>query len=160
MSIHSSKAWRQAFCAQRSTLQSLPGPHHCQLSCLKCMSASWFVMALVYTWKRAQLYASGRANEWKVCERTHCGKRSLPVFTPVRRENRNKRRMEVRMKRVRHERHILREFMKGGRRQWLLLFFYPFWNCPSEHLAPFVVVFLHSCRDSQFYTFYKQLHRL
>lgn len=73
---------------------------------------------------------SGRTNEWKVRERTHCGKRFLPVFTPVRRENWNKRRMEVRIKRRRHERHILREFIKGGRRQWLLLFFYPFGNCP------------------------------
>lgn len=149
MSIHSSKPWRQAFCAQLSTLRSPPGPHHCQQSWLKHMSASWFVRACVYMWKPAQLYTSGRTNEWKVCERTHCGKGSLPVFTPVRRENWNKRRMEVGMKRVRHERHILREFMKGGRRQWLL-FFYPFWNCPQSTLALFVVVFLHSCCDSQF----------
>lgn len=150
MFIHSSKPWRQAFCAQLSTLQSPPGPHHCQLSWLKCMSALWFVKAFVYMWKRAQLYTSGRTNEWKVCERTHCGKRSLPVFTPVRKENWNKRRMKVRIKRVRHERHILREFMKGGRRQWLLLFFCPFWNCPQSTLALFVIVFLHSCCDSQF----------
>lgn len=154
MSIHSSKPWRQAFCAQLSMLQSPPGPHHCQLSWLKCMSALWFVTAVVYMWKRAQLYTSGRTNEWKVfCEQTQRGKHSLPVFTPVRRESWNKRRMEVRMKRVRHERHILREFMKGGRRQWLLLlllFFWPFWNCPQSTLALFMVMFLHSCCDSQF----------
>lgn len=150
MSIHSSKPWRQSFCAQLSTLQSPPGPHHCQRSWLKCMSAAWFVKAFVYVWKCARLYISERTNEWKVCERAHCGKCSLPVFTPVRGEKWNKRRMEVRMKRTRHERHILREFMKGGRRQRLLLFFSPFWNCPKSTLALFVVVFLHSCCDSQF----------
>lgn len=90
----------------------------------------------------------------------HCGKSSLSVFTPVRRENRNKRRMEVRMKRVRHERHILREFRNGGRRQWLLLFFYPFWNCPQS-----TWLCLWSCSSTaavihNLYTFYKQLHRL
>lgn len=147
MSIHSSKPWRQAFCAQLSTsawAPSLPAE-------LTEVSALWFVKAVVYMWKHAQLYTSECTNEWKVCERSHCGKCSLPVFTPVRRENWNKRRMEVRMKRVRHERHILREFMKGGRRQWLLLlFFYSFWNCPQSTLTLFVVVFLYSCSDSQF----------
>lgn len=90
-------------------------------------------------------------NEQKMCEKSHCGKSFLCIFTPVRREDRDKRRMEMRMKWARHERHILQEFVKRGRRQWLLLFFFPpmfflsFFGPCKGSLALFVIVFLHSC---------------
>lgn len=59
-------------------------------------------------------------------------------------------------KAARHERHILHEFMKRGRRQGLLLFFHPcfslpYWDLVKSHLALFAVLFLHSCRSPSFF---------
>lgn len=62
-------------------------------------------------------------NEQKMCEKSHCGKSFLCIFTLLRGDEQHKRRMEMRMKRVRHERHILLGFVKRGRKQRLLLFF-------------------------------------
>lgn len=76
----------------------------------------------------------------------------LCIFTLLRGQEPHKRRMEMRMKRVRHERHILLGFEKGGRRQWLLylLLLFSFFlirnlRKKKKFLAPFEVVFLHSC---------------
>ena len=89
-------------------------------------------------------------------EKSHCGQSFLCAFTPERGDNFNKRRMERRMKRGRHERRILHGFMKGGRRRRLLLFFHLYYSllfgpCKEFSLALFVVLFLHSCCSPSFF---------
>lgn len=115
----------------------------------------------VYVWLKKKKTQTGEPppvnarnpNEQKMCEKSHCGKSFLCIFTLLRGDEQHKRRMEMRMKRVRHERRILLGFVKRGRRQRLLLLFYfflpvlfsSFLDPAKSFLAPFAVVFLHSC---------------
>ena len=139
-------------------VQGLPGPCHCQLSwsevpvrSLICQSVCLYVV----NWSPIPCRNTAPANiqipnEQKMCEKSHCGKSFLCIFTLVRREEGDKRRMEMRMKRARHERHILQEFVKRGRRLWLLLFlspvfFSPFLDLTKSSSDIFVILFLHSC---------------
>lgn len=174
VSIHSSKPWWQAFrefqsCKVQACLgpitESRPEWSACQepdlWNCLFICSKlkPWFPE--VYTgfqWTFKSLM-SKRCVKSPVVEKSF-----LCMFTLVRAEDGHKRRMEVRMKRATHERHILQKSIKRGRRQRLLLFFHPFFFSPildrvKSYLAPFVVVFLHSC-CSLFYHFSNQLLKL